>query len=87
MELLKTNKSSNLIEKRVGGSVTILNVKEDSYKGREVSHLTILNDGEVQSITCGGHGYKAGPATICQTLWSKDSKFGANVSTKVTNID
>ena len=87
MELLKTNKSSNLIEKRVGGSVTILNIKEDSYKGNDVSHLTILNDGEVQSITVGGHGYKAGAATITQTLWSKDSKFGANVSTKVTNIE
>jgi len=87
MELLKTNKSSNLIEKRVGGTVTILNIKEDTYKGNEVSHLTILNDGEIQSITVGGHNYKCGAATITQTKWSADSKYGANVSTKVTNIE
>jgi hypothetical protein len=87
MKFLKVNKQSSAIVTKQSGVVTIVNVKKDKYKEVEVSHLDLLTpEGETVSKTVAGHNYVVGPATVLEIQWSAESKYGAGVSTKITNI-
>jgi hypothetical protein len=88
MKLLKQNKQSAVIVKQVSGTIVVTNVRSGiSNNNNPISHVTFIDDeGNIATICVGGHEYKCGPATILQTEWSKESQFGAGVSTKINCI-
>ena len=88
MTLLKQVKKTNLIVAEVGGAITVVDVKSTTSKeGREGQLITFIDDeGKIATVYCGGNSVAVGPATIKQTQWSADSKFGASVSTKIANV-
>lgn len=88
MELLKSIKQSNAIKKEIGGPITVIQVKATTSKeGRPGQFITFIDDeGKVATVYCGGSSVKVGPAVLKQTEWSADSKYGANISTKIANV-
>jgi hypothetical protein len=89
MSILKrVCKTSDKIDEVRSTTCVIVHVSTTmSNKGNPVSYLTLLlPDGETVKVNVGGHHYKVGPATVVETDWNGKSKYGAGISTKVTNV-
>ena len=89
MELLKSVKQSSVIKEQIAGEVLVVDVQPTvSKEGRPGSFVlvVIVATGKLEKVYTGSTNVKVGPATLVQTEWSAESKFGANINTKITNI-
>ena len=89
MELLKSIKQSSVVEEQVAGEILVVDVQPTvSKEGRPGSFVlfVVVKTGKLDKVYTGNTNIKVGPATLVQTKWSAESKFGGNISTKITNI-
>jgi hypothetical protein len=76
MELFKENKKSEAVEATQGGTCTIIGVRESSYNGRTVYHVTFIDeDGDMHTRST-TFAIKAGLGSFVETKWSAKSTYG-----------
>lgn len=86
MELFKENKKSEAVEATQGGTCTIIGVRESSYKGSTVYHVTFIDEDGDMHQRCSAFGVKAGLGSFVETKWSAKSTYGKGASIRFSNF-
>ena len=86
MKLFKENKKSEAVEATQGGTCTIIGVRESSYNGSTVFHVTFIDeDGDMHQRTS-GFEVNPGLGSFVETKWAAASKFGQGASIRFSNF-
>ena len=86
MKLFKENKESDAVEATQGGTCTIIGVRESSYEGSTVYHVTFIDaDGDMHQRSS-GHGVNPGLGSFVETKWTAKSTYGKGSSIRFSNF-
>lgn len=90
--LVKVNKQSDKVKSVEPEEVVITKIEQPhEWNGQQVITIQFLDSkNQKQRLTvrmAGNEDVKKGTAIISQDEWSADSKFGANVSTSIVNVN
>ena len=86
MELFKENKKSEAVEATQGGTCTIIGVRESSYKGSTVYHVTFIDEDGDMHQRSSAFGVKPGLGSFVETKWSAKSTYGEGASIRFSNF-
>jgi len=86
MKLFKENKKSAAVEATQGGTCTIIGVRESSYKGSTIFHVTFIDEDGDMHQRSSGFEVKPGLGSFIETKWSGESTYGEGVSIRFSNF-